>query len=163
VIDLSYILNTTTLWLALCSAAILATAGANPLRQLAWTAWGAVWCKNARDGRCFEPVEQELDRVYIRLLSALTTPASALLLYAGVTLAGAALAGMFASGILRLMHYGLQAADILRWTLTPIFCVGIALLRAAISPRRTLSAWISGALILAGIGIGVVTGTMTPA
>jgi hypothetical protein len=99
----------------------------------------------------------------MRLLSALTTPFSAFLLYAGVTMTGVGLAGVFSGAIMRGIHYNPDLADAIRWTFTPILCVGIALLRAAISPRRTLSAWISGALILAGIGIGVVTGTMHPA
>jgi hypothetical protein len=161
--QLAAILNTTALWLSLCSAGILATAGATPLRQVALAGWQSLWCKNRDPGDCFVPVARELDRLYMRLLSALTTPFSAFLLYAGAAMIGGGLAGIFCGAIMRGVNYSLPLADAIRWTFTPILCVGIALLRAAISPKRTLSAWISGALILAGIGIGVVTGTMHPA
>lgn len=158
----AYVLNTTALWLSLCSGGILLTAGGAPLRRAAVAGWQSLWCKSGTPGRCFEPVARELDGVYIRLLAALTTPASALVLYVGAALMGAGIAGSSAGAIMRMVGYSPDAADWLRWVMTPIYCVGIACLRAAISPRRTLSAWISGAFIFAGLGIGAVAGTMHP-
>lgn len=159
---LAYVFNTTALWLSLCSGGILATAGGAPLGRAAVAGWRSLWCKSATPGKCFEPVARELDGVYIRLLSALTTPASALVLYVGAALMGAGIAGASAGSIIRMVGYDLIAADWLRWTMTPVYCIGIACVRAAISPRRTLSAWTSGAFIFAGAGIGAVAGTMHP-
>jgi hypothetical protein len=156
----SNVVNTAALWLMLGSALRMMAASGHQLSPVGSAFWRGVWCKDRPAEECMRMISNSMDRLYMRLLSAVTTPASATLLYGGFTLIGLGLSMTTSGAILRLVDYRAYIADILRWTGTPIAVVGISCVMAAISSRRTLSMWVSAALILAGLGIGVVTGTM---
>lgn len=156
----SNVVNTAALWLMLGSALRMMAASGHQLSPVGSAMWQAAWCKDRPAEECIAKIGNAMDRLYLRLLAAITTPASATLLYGGFTLIGLGLSMTTSGAILRLVDYRAYIADILRWAGTPIAVVGISCVMASISNKRTLSMWVSAALILAGLGIGVVTSTM---
>lgn len=156
----SNVVNTAALWLMLGSALRMMAASGHQLTPIGSAVWQAAWCKDRPAEECMRMISNAMDRLYMRLLSAVTTPASATLLYGGFTLMGLGLSMTTSGAILRLVDYRAYIADMLRWGGTPIAVVGISCVMASISNKRTLSMWVSAALVLAGLGIGVVTSTM---
>ena len=160
----AHVAVTAMVWMLLLSSLRFAAVGSSALVPLGSSAWGVLWCKGSDNEQCLAKFNERLDAVYIRLLMALTTPASATLVYAAMAMIGAGcMIGSFGN-VLRFVspHPERWADTAMAMTCTgiPLIVVGMSCLVAAVSPRRTASLIMSAGFILSGVGVGVVTATM---
>ena len=148
-------------WLLLGTAVRFMTTGGIALAPAAASAWRLLWCKGGTRQDCAYRFYRELDNLYIKLMGALTTSASAALVYAGMMFMGAGLVVRVSSSVLR--YTGDQQGFWVTWSQfqnlvsSPMLVIGMSFIIAAVSKRRTASLIMSAGFVLAGLGIGIVT------
>ena len=164
--DFSHIASAALVWMLLGNSMRFAMVGGQALVPVGHAAWACLWCKSTEGAACLQRFYGSLDKLYIKLLSALTTTASAALVYAGILLIGSGMVVRVSGSVARYM--GGERVDWETWSQatsvfsSPPLVVGMSCLIAAVSPRRTASLLMSGGFVLAGLGIGIVTASMAP-
>jgi len=158
---LGHIMSVVAIWTMMLFGLRFAVAAGNWLLPLAGAAWQLARCEGPDTRICRRRFLQAVDQLHIDLHSAITTPWSATLLFAGSVLIGFAFAAGSAGDAAQLVSHHPEA-----WTAFDIVtdCIaalagvtGMAFVQAATSRRRTASFLVSAALVLTGLGIGVVT------
>lgn len=112
-------------------------------------------------GHCREEFWQEVEQLHVDLRLAMTTPWSATLLFMGSILIGLGFAFSCAGDSAQLVTgdiAGWRAFDVATDCIGALCGVtGMAFVQAATARRRTVSFIVSAALVLTGLGIGIVT------
>lgn len=138
-----------------------AVAAVNWLLPLGAAVWHLVRCEGRDSRQCRRRFIGAIDQLHDDLNSAITTPWSATLLFAGSVLIGVAFACGSAGDAAQLVARhpdAWQSFDVVTDCVAAILAVtGMSFLQAATSLRRTASFLVSGALVLTGLGIGVLT------
>lgn len=159
--DAPQVLTSALIWMLLGNSLRYIAVGSHALAPLAHTGWRLIWTKGRDYDSCARAFGNTLDAIYLRLVSALTTAASATLVYVGILLTGIGLAVGSMGNVLRYITFRPEAlADHAQASsaLAIIFIVvGMSCTIAAVSRRRTASLIMSAGFVLAGLGVGVVT------
>jgi hypothetical protein len=110
---------------------------------------------------CRKQFVHALDRLHLDLNRSITTPWSGTLLFLGSALIGFGYAAGCVGDVMKLltkMPDAWEAFDVVSDCIAAVLSIcGMAFLHAATSQRRTASFFVSGALIVSGLGIGLVT------
>lgn len=162
--ELPNILNAGLAWMLMGNALRFAAVGGDALVPVGKSAWACLWCKRDRNADCTARFYRSLDTMYMRLLTALTTTASAALVYAGMFFMGSGLLIRASASVLRYMGGDKAAWD--HWSQVqngysvPLLVVGMCCIVAAVSRKRTASVIMSIGFVVVGLGMGVVAASM---
>lgn len=162
--ELPNILNAGLAWMLMGNAMRFAAVGGDALVPVGKSAWACLWCKKDQNSECVVRFHASLDGMYMRLLSALTTTASAALVYAGMLFMGTGLLVRTSASVLRYMGGDRAMWD--QWSQVqngysvPLLVVGMCCIVAAVSRKRTASVVMSAGFVVAGLGMGVVVAAM---
>ena len=158
---LAHIVSVIAIWTMMLFGLRFAVAAANWLLPLGAAAWHLVRCEGRDSRQCRRRFVGAVDQLHHDLAAAITTPWSGTLLFAGSVLIGFAFAFGSAGDVAQLVARhpeAWQSVDVVTDCVAAIFAVtGMSFLQAATSLRRTASFLVSGALVLTGLGIGVLT------
>ena len=157
---LAHIISVTSIWTMMLYGARFAVASGHWLMPIGVAGWHLAWCRG--DGRvCRARFRAAVDQLHVDLASAIETPWSATLFFAGCVLVGLSyLSGSMGDAIrLVSLHPDAWVAfDVVTDCLAAVLSVtGISFVMAGFSRHRTASFLVSGVLVLTGLGIAVVT------
>lgn len=158
---LGHIASVVAIWTMMLVGLRFAVAAGNWLVPLGGAAWHLTRCEGFDTRACRRRFVRTVDQLHVDLNSAITTPWSATLLFAGSVLIGFAFAAGSAGDAAQLVSQHPEAwtvFDVVTDCLAAVAAVtGMAFVQAATSRRRTASFLVSAALVFTGLGIGVVT------
>ena len=161
--DAPHILASGLIWMLLGNSLRYIGVGAQALAPLGNAAWCAVWARGSDTTDYAAKLREALDGIYLRLISAFTTPASATLIYAGILFSGV---GLLVGAMANVLRYTTDSvteysdyAQASSAVAIMLVVVGMSCKIAAVSQRRTASLIMSAGFVLAGLGIGIVTVT----
>lgn len=158
---LGHIVSTVAIWTMMLTGvrfAVGAFGWARPVLVAAWRLWR---CKGPEARVCRRRFLDAIDQLHVDLNSAITTPWSGTLLFAGSALIGLGYAAGSSGDALKLVSNRPEAwaeFDIVSDCIAALLAVtGMAFVHAATARRRTASFLVSAVLIVTGLGIGVLT------
>lgn len=156
-----HIASVVAIWTMMLFGLRFAVAAGHWLIPIAIAGWRLARCAGPDTRMCRRAFLLAIECLHFDLSRAITTPWSATLLFAGSVLVGLAFACGSAGDAAQLVAHrpeAWQAFDVVTDCIAAILGVtGMAFIQAATSHRRTASFLVSAALVLTGLGIGVLT------
>lgn len=156
-----HVASTVAIWTMMLTGlrfAVGAFGWARPVLVAAWHLWR---CKGPDTRVCRRRFLDAIDQLHVDLNSAITTPWSGTLLFAGSALIGLGYAAGSSGDAMELVsaHPDAWAVfDVVTDCVAAVLAVtGMAFVHAATARRRTASFLVSAVLIVTGLGIGVLT------
>jgi hypothetical protein len=154
------IISVMSLWVMFLSSIRFSINMGLMLKPLGRAAFRTLWWRMDERDYTREKVAA-MDEIQLRLAIAMTTPWSAVLAILGSVLMGSAYSFGSSGNILVLIgrhpEAWQQTDRMLDWVAATSACVGMAMVLAALSRRRRISAIISTGFAITGLGIGVVS------
>lgn len=159
--DVAHVISVVAIWTLMLFGIRFSVSAGHWLVPCAGAAWRLARCRGPDHSECRARFRAVVDQLHVDLITAIKTPWSATLLFAGSVLIGLGYFFGSAGDAARLVsarpdHW--ITFDVVTDCLASILATtGMSFVLAAFSRHRTASFLVSGVLILTGLGIGVVT------
>ncbi|MGN5373300.1 hypothetical protein [Sphingomonas hankookensis] len=158
---LGHVASVIAIWAMMLFGLRFAVGAIHWLLPLMRAAYRLARCTEVDKRFCRKQFVHSVDQLHLDLNRAITTPWSGTLLFAGSILIGVGFAAGCLGDVMQLLSKvpdAWEAFDVVSDCLAAVMSItGMAFVHAATSQRRTASFLVSGALILSGLGIGLVT------
>ncbi|KZE14071.1 hypothetical protein [Sphingomonas sp.] len=158
---LGHVASVVAIWSMMLFGLRFAVSAVHWLLPLIRATYRLIRCTEAVKRFCRKQFVHAIDQLHLDLNRAITTPWSGTLLFSGSILIGFGYAAGCAGDVMKLltkMPDAWDAFDVVSDCIAAVMSItGMAFIHAATSQRRTASFFVSGALIVSGLGIGLVT------
>lgn len=157
----AHILSVTAIWTTMLFGLRFMVDAVQWLRPMRLAAWRLARCRGPSHAVCIAAFFEEVDQLHVDLRKAMTTPWSATLLFGGCSLVGLGFVFSCLGDTFQLVTRdiaGWRTFDVVTDCIGALCAVaGMSFVQAATARRRTVSFVVSAALVVTGLGIGIVT------
>jgi hypothetical protein len=157
----AHVISTVAIWTMMLFGLRFAVSAGHWLLPSARASLQVAYCRGPDRSQCHARLRAAIDQLHVDLVTAIKTPWSATLLFAGSVLIGLGyFSGSLGDAARLVSAHPRQwiAFDVVTDCIAAVLAVtGMSFLLAAFSHHRTASFLVSGVLIVTGLGIGVVT------